>query len=106
MAADIAKLCRKSKWHGQYSTNPGNSSIFFLLIIILVISLLLLHIQICSLMNLFIGNFIAGLDFDPTGESVATIDCYGMCLISDVNTDNYGFHCNVGTKEGGGNLVY
>ena len=36
-----------------------------------------------------IGNFIAGLDFDPTGESVATLDRYGVCLISDMNTATY-----------------
>ena len=35
---------------------------------------------------------ISGLDFNPTGEYVATIDEGGVCLISDVTTANYTFH--------------
>jgi hypothetical protein len=37
-------------------------------------------------------NDITGFDFNAAGESIATIDNYGVCLISDVNTNNYGFH--------------
>ena len=39
---------------------------------------------------------ISGLDFNPTGEYVATIDEGGVCLISDVTTANYGFHEKIG----------
>ncbi len=42
-------------------------------------------------MALNLGNFVASFDFNPAGESIATIDAYGVCLISDVNTNNYGF---------------
>ena len=35
---------------------------------------------------------ITGLDFNPTGEYVATIDLRGVCLISDVTTVDYKFH--------------
>ena len=35
---------------------------------------------------------ITGLDFNPTGEYVATIDERGVCLISDVNKNDYNFH--------------
>ena len=44
-------------------------------------------------------NFIAGLDFDPNGEIAATIDCYGECLISNMNTDSYCFHLNMEMKN-------
>lgn len=37
-------------------------------------------------------NTVTGFDFDPTGEIAATIDSNGVCLISNVNTDNYNFH--------------
>ena len=47
-----------------------------------------------------IENFIAGFEFDPTGEVMATIDRYGVCLISDVNTNicNYDLHLNMDIK--------
>ena len=51
------------------------------------------------LISLYLDNFIAGLDFNPTGETVATIDKYGVCLISDVNTDSYHFHLNMEMKN-------
>ena len=44
--------------------------------------------------------FITGLDFHPVGEIVATIDRYGVCLISDINTDTYQFHLGMGSQEG------
>ena len=43
---------------------------------------------------------ISGLDFNPTGEYVATIDDKGVCLISDVTTANYTFHQEVGRLGG------
>ncbi len=43
-------------------------------------------------------NIITGFDFDPAGESIATIDRYGVCLISAVNTNNYVFHLQVGNQ--------
>ncbi len=46
-------------------------------------------------------HFVAGFDFNPAGDSIATIDASGVCLISDVNTNNYGFHLKV---AGYGNL--
>ncbi len=39
-----------------------------------------------------LDNFITAFDFNPAGESIATINAYGVCLISDVNTNNYAFH--------------
>ena len=39
---------------------------------------------------------ITGLDFNPTGEYVASIDKEGVCLISDVATANYTFHKELG----------
>ena len=44
---------------------------------------------------------ISGLDFNPTGEYVATIDGFDMCLISDVTTANYTFHQQMGQFGGG-----
>ena len=32
-ARDIVKLCRKLKWHSQYSTEPGNLALLFYFII-------------------------------------------------------------------------
>ena len=37
-------------------------------------------------------DVITGLDFNSTGEYVATIDGTGVCLISNVTTVNYIFH--------------
>ena len=51
------------------------------------------------LISLYLENFIAGLDFNPTGEAVATIDMYGVCLMSDINTDSYRFHLNIEMKN-------
>ena len=47
------------------------------------------------LLHLYLGNFIPGLDFNPAGELIATIDRYGVCLISDVNTNKYSFHTDM-----------
>ena len=43
-------------------------------------------------------NMISGLDFNPTGEYVATIDREGVCLITGVTTANYRFHKEIGTS--------
>ena len=45
---------------------------------------------------------ITGLDFNPTGEYVVIIDWKGVCLISDVSTNNYTFHKEVRSE---GNLI-
>lgn len=47
-----------------------------------------------------LGTWVSGLDFNPEGTLVATIDRYGTCLISDLNTDNYKFHKKIGNKKG------
>ena len=49
-------------------------------------------------MNLFysLEDVISSLDFNPTGEYMATIDSNGVCLVSDVTTNNYKFHVNLG----------
>ena len=39
---------------------------------------------------------ITSLDFNPTGEYVATIDGHGVFLITDVTTANYTFHKEIG----------
>ena len=44
---------------------------------------------------------MGGLDFNPTGEYVATIDWKGVCLISDVTTSNCRFHEKVGDGSTG-----
>ena len=46
-------------------------------------------------MHLHLDNCISGIDFNPSGELVATIDCSGVCLIPDMNTSNYRFHINM-----------
>ncbi len=43
---------------------------------------------------------MTSFDFNLAGDSIATIDRDGVCLISDVNTNNYGFHVQVGSKKG------
>ncbi len=49
---------------------------------------------------MLLENCISDFDFNPAGESMATIDEYGKCLISDVNTNNYGLHLQVGSDYG------
>ena len=51
--------------------------------------------------HLSLENWVAGLEFNPSGETVATIDCYGNCLISDLNTDSYIYHLSMGKGESG-----
>ena len=47
---------------------------------------------------------ITGLDFNPTGEYVATIDDKGVCLVSDVNKNDYSFHLLIPTVDYEGNF--
>ncbi len=51
---------------------------------------------------MYIENCITGLDFDLSGKLVATIDKKGVCLISNVDTDEYNFHLEMGDA---GNLT-
>jgi len=50
------------------------------------------------LTNFHPDNSITSVDFNPTGETVATFDRYGTFLISDIDTDNYSFHLNLVLK--------
>ena len=45
-------------------------------------------------------SVITGLDFNPTGEYMATIDEEDVCLISDVTTVNSIFHKKFGEESG------
>ena len=47
----------------------------------------------------YLANWVAGLDFNPSGEIVGTIDGYGKCVVSEVNTNGYRFHMSMG-KQG------
>ena len=49
-------------------------------------------------------EIITGLDFNPTGEYVATIDSQGVCVVSDVNTNDYSFHLKFPSGFFGGNF--
>ena len=52
----------------------------------------------------YLDNAITGLDFNPSGTLTASIDHHGVCLVSDINTNDYSFHFKMGTKPG--NFVY
>jgi hypothetical protein len=43
---------------------------------------------------------ITDLDFDPNGQLAATIDYGGVCLISEINTNNYSFHLDIRGRQG------
>ena len=45
-------------------------------------------------------SVISRLDFNPTGEYVATIDEEDVCLISDVTTVNHTFHKDFEEESG------
>ena len=51
-------------------------------------------------MILYLDNAISGLDFNPSGALTASIDHYGVCLISDINTDDYSFHLQMSLESG------
>lgn len=46
------------------------------------------------------GNQMSGLDFNPTGELVATMDIHGTCLVADINIDSYRSHLDAGRQSG------
>ena len=71
----LVKLYRKSKW--QIRNNGSQGDTFFF---------------VPRLPWLHLVNFITGLDFNPAGESAATIDYCGNCVVSDINTGNCDFH--------------
>ena len=48
-------------------------------------------------MILCLDNAISGLDFDPSGTMTASIDHTNVCLISDINTNDYSFHLKMGS---------
>ena len=53
-------------------------------------------------MILFLGNVenvISGFDLNPLGTLMASIDDYGVCLISDINTNDYIFHRKMSIVE-------
>ena len=83
----IVKLMRKSRWHSQYRTEASNYYNKF--------------ISHCRpiLIYLYLDNHITSLDFSPNGETVATTDKYGVCLISDLSTNSYRFHLNMKMKK-------
>ena len=47
---------------------------------------------------LLIDNAIGGLDFSPLGTAVASIDKFGVCLISDVSTNDYSYDINTSSE--------
>ena len=82
------KVIRKSQLHAQNSDKECNQWFF--------------SYRRPILTYFYSDNFIAGLDFNSSGETVATIDKYGICLISDINTNDYIFHLdlNMSSKFG------
>ncbi len=98
-AGGIVKLNRKSKWHSQYNPQKGRRSLFSRYLSFRYIQYLL--------KTLHLDNFVVGFDFNTAGDSIATIDHFGVCFISDVNTNNYGFYLQVGNENSdGGNSEF
>ena len=66
------------------------------------IRLIVINFSIASSLDISasIGNFIASLDFNPNGETVATIDKDGACLISDMSTDNCSCYLKITSNAG------
>lgn len=73
------KLCRKAKWHPQYSSEIGAQS----------------PNENIQLLMKSLGNIVFGLDFHPNGEVMGTIDRCGVLLLSDVNTNCCTAHLNM-----------
>ena len=42
---------------------------------------------------------MSGFDFSSMGTSMASIDRYGVCLISDVSTNGYTYHTKIGSTS-------
>ena len=89
---ESVKLTRKSKWHSQY----GNEESKFgsLLNNFTNTNFLIITIILC------LENAICGLDFNPLGTLTASFDHSGVCLISDVDTNDYSFHLKMGSIFG------
>ena len=51
------------------------------------------------LMILSLDNLISGLDFNLLGTVAASIDEYGVCLVSDIDTNDYSFHLKTETRS-------
>lgn len=81
--SEAVKLCRKSQWHPHYSKWLWNT----------------LRDNASSIIAFLLDEMITTLDFNPLGESVATIDRNGVCVISDVDTTNVNF--DMDTKKKG-----
>ena len=52
-------------------------------------------------MTLHLDNYINGFDFSPNGDNVATLDTFGVCVVSNVRTDNYLMHLLLESDNGG-----
>ena len=50
-------------------------------------------------MSFFQGGHIEGIDFNAEGKLSAMIDTGGVCLISNINTDEYLFHLKLELKQ-------
>ena len=48
---------------------------------------------------IYIDNEITGFDFNPLGILAASIDQYGVCLISDIETNDYKFHIKISSES-------
>ena len=57
-------------------------------------------------MDSLLDNCITSIDFNPNGETVCTIDRYGTCLVTAVNTNNYSFHLNLETSSYWGGIIH
>ena len=55
---------------------------------------------------LHIDNFISGLDLNPLGTLMASIDRYGVCLISDVITNRSRYHKETSFDNGNNFTLY
>ena len=66
-------LLRRSKWPAQYYTTPKYPS--------------------------YHDNYITSLDFNPSGELIATTDLLNKCLIADVNTASHIYRLHMGEDD-------
>ena len=77
------KLLKKSKW--QYDIDEGNQHF----------SLSKIRFPIIHL-----ANCVTSLDFNPVGETAATIDTFGAVVISDLDTDSCKYRMKIGSNPG------
>ena len=86
-AGNTVKLIRKSRWHSQHDSKWVFKTDSF---------------EYSQL-----DDCITSLDFNPQGEIAATIDHFGTCLISDVDTNSYRFHMKImRIGKGGGKRLF